>query len=49
MKVNEAVTETIHPFIKTCLRRCCMGLVASDLITTAPSRGFDALEGGGKL
>jgi hypothetical protein len=49
MKINEAITETKHQFIKTCLHRCCMGLVASDLITTSPSCGFDALMGGGKL
>jgi hypothetical protein len=49
MKVNEAVTETKHPFIITRLLRCSMGLVASDLITTASSCGFDALADGGKL
>jgi hypothetical protein len=26
MKINEAITETKHPFIKTCLRRYCVAL-----------------------
>jgi hypothetical protein len=49
MKINEVVTETKQPFIKTCLRLCCVDFVASDLIITAPSRGFEALVYGRKL